>query len=67
MVQVIFTYDEAARKWEAIVTGVDSELEAQQAFNAVVITCFDVQVGLFHKVEREQYGNGYGFKIIPAV
>lgn len=37
-VKVIFEYDEMLRKWEVLVQGATSELDALQAFNAVVIT-----------------------------
>jgi hypothetical protein len=39
--KVSFVYDEYFRKWEVFVTGVKNNLEARQAFNAVVITCED--------------------------
>ena len=36
--QVIFEYEEDVRKWEVYVTNVENELEARQAFNAVILT-----------------------------
>lgn len=41
MVKVSFIYDEVEHKWEVEVSGATSELEALQAFNAVVITAMD--------------------------
>lgn len=38
---VSFTYYETSRKWEVTVSGVVSDIEAKQAFNAVVLTCLD--------------------------
>lgn len=39
MVKVVFHYDENVCKWEPIVEGVDTALEAVQAFSAVVLSC----------------------------
>lgn len=38
---VSFTYDESSRKWEVEVSGVTDDIEAKQAFNAVILTCSD--------------------------
>lgn len=38
-VTVAFKYDEQAAKWEVLVTGASDEVEARQAFAAVVATC----------------------------
>lgn len=38
MFEVAFIYDEPAQKWEVIVRGAASPLEALQGFNAVLIT-----------------------------
>jgi len=45
-VQVIFTYDEKSCKWEASVVGIEKELEARQAFTAVVMTCQQLNANL---------------------
>lgn len=39
--KVIFIYCEASCKWDVLVSGVADDVEARQAFNAVVITCQD--------------------------
>jgi len=36
--KVTFEYDESLKLWEVYVSGVDSSLEALQAFNAVLLT-----------------------------
>lgn len=38
MCKVTFIYDESTHKWDVIVSGVESPLEALQAFNAVLLT-----------------------------
>lgn len=38
LTKVIFEYDEPASKWEVFVEGVVDDIEARQAFNAVIIT-----------------------------
>lgn len=63
MVQVIFNYNEPTGRWEIQVLA-DSELEAMQAFNAVVITCDDVVPGLDHKVSKTTGGL---YEIEPTV
>lgn len=64
MVHVCFSYDEDSRKWECFVGGVASELEAKQAFNAVLLTCDKKTVSLLHLVIASD--NGF-YQIIPAV
>jgi hypothetical protein len=64
-VKVTFVYDEAARKWEANVTGVADPIEARQAFSAVVITCQALDESLLGQTLVE--ADGDGFKITPAV
>lgn len=65
MFRVIFTYDEESRKWEATVEGAENAIEAQQGFNAVVVTCQELNPRLlnFHLVEKVEDG----FKIVPVV
>lgn len=41
MFEVCFQYDEPARRWEVIVKGATSALEALQGFNAAIITAQD--------------------------
>lgn len=41
MFVVAFEYDEQAHKWDVMVSGAASELEAKQGFNAVVIMASD--------------------------
>lgn len=38
MCKVTFIYDEPSHLWEVEVSGVETELEAYQAFNAVILT-----------------------------
>lgn len=42
MIQVVFTYDDDANLWDCHVLGTASQVEAAQAFNAVVMTCHQV-------------------------
>lgn len=65
MITVTFEYNEAARKWSAIVRGVSNAVVACQAFNAVALTCMGLDAALFHQHKVEQNGDGY--EIIPAV
>ena len=39
MIQVIFNYDEDARKWDVVINGASDQTEATHAFNAVIRTC----------------------------
>ncbi len=41
MLTVTFEYDETLGKWEVMVSGAKTELEALQGFNAVIYTCRD--------------------------
>lgn len=67
MFQVCFRYDESARKWAIIVEGASSALEAQQGFNAVMVSTDSVIIvpptGL-HPVK--DLGDGT-FEIEPVV
>ncbi len=63
-VRVIFRYDASSSKWEIFVRNVENETEAKQAFNAVLLTCKDVVVGMEHTVEPF---NDTTFEVIPAV
>jgi hypothetical protein len=63
MVQVIFTYDEALRLWEPRVKGASNNIEAKQAFNAVVVTLRQVIPCMLHETERI----GEDYRISPAV
>lgn len=65
MFQVIFTYDEEAKKWEAIVTGAKDATEARQGFSAVVMTCQRLKSGLLNHAKVEQVDDFYS--ITPAV
>lgn len=65
MIQVTFNYDEAMRKWEAVVTGVENAIEARQSFSAVVLTCQMLNPNLLHYTRVIVDGNT--FKIEPAV
>ncbi len=73
MFKVIFSYDEVSCKWEATVEGAKDAKEAGQAFNAVALTCqqLDARLLKHNKIEEEVVGiNGVFvlvFKIIPAV
>lgn len=71
MIEVTFRYDESTRKWEVYVTGtainkdgVGDEIEAMNAFNAVVLTCQEVAIGMKHKFHKYIGGS---IEIIPAV
>ena len=64
-VRVVFGYDEDCRKWDPLVTGDVSHLEARQAFAAVVLTCKMLNEDLlgYSLVEKIEHG----YKITPAV
>lgn len=61
---VIFEYDEISRKWSPRVQGVISDIEARQAFSAVVLTCQTLDPELLNKT-KVNFGESY--TIIPAV
>lgn len=65
MVRVIFTYDKQARKWESTVEGANTNIEARQAFSAVVLTCQELDPTLLTGAQSESFGDHH--KIIPAV
>lgn len=46
MTQVVFTYDEESRKWDVKVIGESQPISAAQAFNAVVLTCHELNPNL---------------------
>jgi hypothetical protein len=62
MFRVIFTYDEALRKWESEVEGAKDKVEVRQGFSAVVLTCqmLDPDLLIHTKVNDD-------YSIIPAV
>lgn len=64
-VVVSFIYDEDAKKWETIVTGVINSTEARQAFSAVVLTCQMSDASLLGLTLVSPEGEGY--KITPVV
>lgn len=70
--QVIFTYNEQARRWMVAVDGEKTEQDARQAFATVVLTCQHIVPELQAKMagvelieERGEYGNVYS--IVPVV
>lgn len=66
MVKVIFEYDETTRKWDPIVNGTISPIEARQAFNAVVLTCKELDPELLNRGLVELISPAT-FRILPAV
>jgi hypothetical protein len=66
VVTVHFLYNEMHRKWDTVVHGVTSELEAKQAFAAVVITCQNLDERLLGR-ELVQATDPESYRIIPAV
>jgi hypothetical protein len=65
-IKVIFEYDEESRKWDPTVHDASSETEARQAFNAVVLTCRQLDPRLLNLSEVEALDNN-GYRIYPAV
>jgi hypothetical protein len=65
MVEVRFQYDEDLRKWAVLVTGVDNPTVAQQAFAAVVLTCWPVNPNL--QVHAPVKETPEGYHVIPAM
>lgn len=65
LTQVVFTYDESSRKWEAQVTGVNNEQDAKDAFRAVLISCSQLRQVLQDEAPVEHVDGVY--KITPAV
>lgn len=62
MIEVIFQYDEATRKWDPVVKGVVDKIEARQAFSAVVLTCQELDSDLLILTLVSD-----DYKITPAV
>ena len=65
-VKVVFVFDEGSSTWDPIVEGAVDELEAKQAFNAVVLTCNELDYTLLNLHKTEEI-KGQGWRIIPAV
>jgi len=65
MTEVKFQYDEDRQKWSVLVTGVSSPVEAQQAFTAVVMTCWPVDPNLQVHAPVEETPEGY--RVTPAM
>jgi len=63
---VMFVYDEESRKWEVVVSGVENENDARDAFAAVVATMRMIDFRLQIHAPVENTGDGY-YKITPAV
>ena len=55
---VSFIYDDTLGKWEVVVAGVLSELEARQAFNAVIITV-QMATPTLEANKAEQFGDEF--------
>jgi len=66
-VRVIFTYDEAARKWEAHAEGCTEALEARQAFAAVVITCQQSAYQLTQTIVKNRPGEQQAYNLEPVI
>lgn len=66
MVKVIFEYDETTRKWDPVVIGTTSAVEARQAFSAVVITCQELDPNLL-SFSKTAVLDATSFSIRPAV
>lgn len=64
-VQVTFTYDEILKKWDPIVTGASDELDAKQAFTAVILTAQMLDINLLLHTKTKQDGDSV--HIIPAI
>lgn len=66
MVEVRFQYHKQATKWSVVVRGVKTPKEAQDAFAAVVATCYQVDPRLqVHAIVKESAEGDY--HITPAV
>lgn len=65
-VQVIFTHDDDKMSWEAKVIGAEDHNEARQAFNAVVLTCQQLNPNLLNQTKVIPHVEG-DFEIVPAV
>jgi hypothetical protein len=65
MVSVRFDYDELTTRWVVLVTGAESELEARQAFSAVVITCQELNPDFL--IHTKVKVSDCGMTVIPAV
>ncbi len=52
---ITFVYDEAARKWDVFARGVTDDVEARQAFYAVLITCMQATPRIdYNKAELQE-------------
>ena len=72
MVIVSFIYCEKTRRWTPIVMGADDGKTARQAFNAVVLTCQELDKDLLNQSKTEVFEckfemPEYSFEIIPAI
>jgi hypothetical protein len=65
MTEVRFQYDKDLQKWSVLVTGVDNPTVAQQAFTAVVMTCWPINPNLQEHAPVEKTPEGY--RVIPAM
>lgn len=66
MLRVIFEYDEKARKWSPVVEGAEDNVEARQAFSAVVITCRELRPALLVHTQVSVLSENRHL-IVPAV
>lgn len=62
---VEFFFMEEFKKWGVVVNGVENELEAKQAFNAVILTCRSKCLLTLKHQTKELAPSSY--EIIPAV
>lgn len=61
---VTFVYDEPSSKWDVFVNGVKDDLEARQAFNAVIITtCYNATLKIDHSKADKQEDGSYKISV----
>lgn len=65
-VSVTFKYCDETKKWDPVVHGAKSRLEALQAFNAVVLSCKELDSDLLEFGQTEMV-DSFNVRIHPAV
>lgn len=65
MTQITFIYNDELKKWQVVVSGVENETEAVEAFTAVVMTCQMLNPRVLAQSPVKDHV--LGFEIIPAV
>lgn len=66
MVSVVFKHEDETKTWTVHVEGAETELQARQAFSAVVLTCLDLNPELLPHTVVKPTLSYVGYEIIPV-